>query len=107
MPATIVPVPTIDSTHLREVVEQTVKEHSNKDVYLYFYASTDPATGVSWCPDCVTSDPIVKSHFAQLDNTVLIDVPVGDRPTWKNPNNTYRHSEYKINSVPTLLHWKT
>ncbi|KAF9290091.1 Thioredoxin domain-containing protein 17 [Mortierella alpina] len=104
MPASIVKVPTIESLH--EVVAKTVEENKGKDIFLYYYASNDPATGKSWCPDCVRAGPIVEKKFSELDNVVLVDVPVGDRPTWKDLNHPYRHDEViKISAVPTLVHW--
>jgi hypothetical protein len=55
MPATIVKVPTIESLH--EVANKAVEEHKGKDVYVYYYASIDPNSGKSWCPDCVAGMP--------------------------------------------------
>ncbi|KAI7817441.1 hypothetical protein BC939DRAFT_329922 [Gamsiella multidivaricata] len=106
MPATIVKVPAIENFH--EIVNKTVEEHKGQDVYIYFYASIDPATGKSWCPDCVTAGPIVEERFSKLDNVVFVDTPVGDRPTWKDPNHPLRHDKViKITAVPTLVHWNT
>ncbi|KAF8923777.1 Thioredoxin domain-containing protein 17 [Dissophora ornata] len=106
MLATIVKVPTIDRLH--EVVNKTVEDNKGKDVFVYFYASIDPATGKSWCPDCVTAGPIVEERFSKLDNVVFVDAPVGDRPTWKDPNHFLRHDKViKITAVPTLVHWNT
>ncbi|KAG0212657.1 Thioredoxin domain-containing protein 17 [Mortierella sp. GBA30] len=104
MPATIVKVPAIDSLH--QVVNKAVEDYKGQDVFVYFYASIDPATGKSWCPDCVRAGPIVEKQFSELDSVVLVDVPVGDRPTWKDPNHPYRHDTViKITAVPTLVHW--
>ncbi|KAF9577764.1 Thioredoxin domain-containing protein 17, partial [Lunasporangiospora selenospora] len=106
MPAVIVPVPAIEVLH--SVVNQTVEEHKGKEIFVYYYASIDPATGKSWCPDCVQAGPIIYDHFAKLDNAVLVDVPVGDRPTWKDPNHIFRHDPIAtIKAVPTLVHWAT
>ncbi|KAF9350100.1 Thioredoxin domain-containing protein 17 [Mortierella sp. AD094] len=106
MPAITVKVPTIESLH--EVVNKAVEEHKGKEVFVYYYASIDPATGKSWCPDCVTAGPIVQERFSKLDNVVFVDAPVGDRPTWKDPNHPYRHDKVvKISAVPTLVHWNT
>ncbi|KAF9901842.1 Thioredoxin domain-containing protein 17 [Lobosporangium transversale] len=106
MPATIVKVPTIDSLH--EVITKAVEENKDKDIYIYYYASVDPDTGKSWCPDCVKAGPVVAGRFSKLDNVVLIDAPVGDRPTWKDMSHPYRHDKViKISAVPTLVHWNT
>ncbi|KAF9094474.1 Thioredoxin domain-containing protein 17 [Mortierella sp. AD031] len=106
MPATIVKVPVIEDIHA--AVNQAVQDHKDKDVFVYFYASIDPATGKSWCPDCVTAGPIVENYFCKLDNVVLVDAPVGDRSKWKDPNHFLRHDkDVKITAVPTLIHWST
>ncbi|KAF8937783.1 hypothetical protein BGZ47_008861 [Haplosporangium gracile] len=106
MPATIIKVPVIEDIH--RAIGTAVEEHKDKDVFVYFYASIDPATGKSWCPDCVTAGPIIEEYFSKIDNAVLIDAPVGDRPKWKDPNHFLRHdSVVKITAVPTLVHWST
>ncbi|GJJ74206.1 hypothetical protein EMPS_06564 [Entomortierella parvispora] len=106
MPATIINLTSIDQLH--HVADKAVAENHGKNVFVYFYASIDPATGKSWCPDCVTAGPIVAEHFSRLDNAVLIDAPVGDRPTWKSPEHPLRHDKViKITAVPTLVHWAT
>ncbi|KAF9364633.1 Thioredoxin domain-containing protein 17 [Mortierella sp. NVP85] len=106
MPATIINVPAIDK--LDEVINDTVDKHQGKNIYLYFYASIDPATGLSWCPDCVAAGPIIQKGFSELDDSViLVDVPVGDRPTWKDPEHPYRHRADAITAVPTLFHLNT
>ncbi|KAG0303428.1 Thioredoxin domain-containing protein 17 [Dissophora globulifera] len=106
MPATIVNVPAFNQVHT--VVNQAVEDNKGKDVYVYFYASIDPNTGKSWCPDCVISGPLVEEVFSKHDNLVLVNVDVGDRPTWKDLNHPLRHDEVvKIKAVPTLVHWST
>ncbi|KAF9921981.1 ribosomal 40S subunit protein S24B [Linnemannia zychae] len=106
MPATIVKVPVIEDIHV--AVEKAIKEHKGSDVFVYFYASIDPNTGKSWCPDCVTAGPVVEDYFSKLDNVVLIDAPVGDRAKWKDPNHFLRSDPViKITAVPTLVHWNT
>ena len=121
MPATIIKVPVIEDIH--RAINKAVDDHKDKDVFVYFYASIDPATGKSWCPDCVTgkhipplffssqpslllplkfqldrtlntrsnhcvllydeiAGPIVEEYFSKIDNAVLVDAPVGDRPKY-------------------------
>ena len=69
MPASIVKVPTIDSLH--EIVARTVEGNKGKDIFLYYYASNDPATGKSWCPDCVRG-----KAFCRLAHTTLMSKSV-------------------------------
>lgn len=69
MPATIVRVPTID--RLDEVVNKTIQEHQGKDIYVYFYASIDPETGVSWCPDCVAGKEALDTKWRMVPPDTL------------------------------------
>lgn len=66
MPATIIKVPVIEDIH--RAINKAVDDHKDKDVFVYFYASIDPATGKSWCPDCVTGKHLHSSSFFPLLN---------------------------------------
>ncbi|CAD6951361.1 unnamed protein product [Tilletia caries] len=74
--------------------------------YLIFWASGSP----SWCPDCRDAEPAIHAVFGKNPNENH-DGPagymlyVGDRPTWKDPNNHYR-LDYGVQSVPTILRWE-
>mmetsp|Transcript_18635 Transcript_18635/g.56285 ORF Transcript_18635/g.56285 Transcript_18635/m.56285 type:complete len:514 (+) Transcript_18635:178-1719(+) len=70
-----------------------------------FRASDDPATGESWCPDVRRTLPAVEAAVAEAGGT-LLQVLVGDRPTWKSPDHPFRTDmRLHIGGVPTLLHW--
>ena len=63
-------------------VEEWSKEKKG-NLFVYFSGSKDPDTGVSWCPDCVTGEPIVQRLFDAADFTsdsILLYVGVGPRP---------------------------
>lgn len=67
MPATIVKVPVIEDIH--RAINKAVEDHKDKDVFIYFYASIDPDTGKSWCPDCVTGTSLsftLHPHYLPL-----------------------------------------
>jgi thiol-disulfide isomerase/thioredoxin len=71
-----------------------------------FFGAEDPATGASWCPDCVTADPVLRSACAaQRPDLVLHECPVGQRSEWKNqPGHPYRlDPDFRIARIPTLL----
>lgn len=57
--------------------------------YVLFMADPDPATGVSWCPDCVRCGPAVKNVMADKKAS-LLEVLVGQRPVWKDPQHPLR-----------------
>lgn len=57
--------------------------------YVLFTADPDPTTGVSWCPDCVRCSPAVKGVMAEKKAS-LLEVLVGQRPVWKDPQHPLR-----------------
>ena len=64
--------------------------------------------GNSWCPDCVTGQPVVESTLEKEVKipTNYLYIGVGDRTFWKDGNNIFRTSPMtKLKSVPTLFKW--
>lgn len=75
-------------------------------VLFLFFGSQDPATGASWCPDCVTADPVLRSVITRVrPDLVLYECPVGPRDTWKGrPDHPYRrHPVFRLERIPTLI----
>jgi hypothetical protein len=71
-----------------------------------FVGSEDPATGASWCPDCVTADPVLRRACTTLrPDLVLHECPVGARSDWKNqPDHPFRtHPAIRLARIPTLV----
>lgn len=71
-----------------------------------FFGSEDPATGASWCPDCVTADPVLRmACVRQRPQAPLFECPVGVRSEWKNvPDHPYRvHPAFRLARIPTLI----
>lgn len=71
-----------------------------------FFGAEDPATGESWCPDCVIADPILRRACTSLrPDLTLYECPVGMRSDWKNqPGHPYRqHPTTRLTRIPTLL----
>lgn len=77
---------------------------SGKPIFVLFSGSKD-AGGKSWCPDCVTAEPVVKGALDKApDDAVFIYVGVGARNFWKDPKCVFRtDSRTKLKSVPTLM----
>ena len=72
-----------------------------------FTGDIDPATGKSWCPDCVAADPVIDLFLEdQKNNTVLVCLV--KREGYKgNPDHPYRtHPLIKLQSIPTLIQFK-
>ena len=64
--------------------------------------------GKSWCPDCVTAQPVVESTLEKEVKvpTNYLYVGVGDRSFWKDQSCIFRTSPLtKLKSVPTLFKW--
>ena len=64
--------------------------------------------GKSWCPDCVTAQPVVESTLEKDVKvpTNYLYVGVGDRSFWKDQSCIFRTSPLtKLKSVPTLFKW--
>jgi hypothetical protein len=89
---------------LEPVLERAVRERQS--ALLLFFGSEDPQTGASWCPDCVTADPVLRKACRDLrPELTLYECPVGARSDWKNrPEHPYRqHPALRLARIPTLL----
>ncbi|XP_071533946.1 thioredoxin domain-containing protein 17-like [Panulirus ornatus] len=77
---------------------------SGKPIFVLFSGSKD-AQGKSWCPDCVTAEPVVKGALDKAPgDAVFIYVGVGGRNFWKDPKCVFRTDpRTKLRSVPTLM----
>lgn len=56
----------------------------------------------SWCPDCANTALLTESCAAEHSKRLEI-VYVGNKASWKNPDNVYRLEPYNIKSIPTLV----
>ena len=77
---------------------------------LFILFTGNKVDGVSWCPDCNVADPVVHKSLSLLNGETdeFITCYVGDRTTWKNPENEFRTDrETKLVCVPTLVLWKS
>ncbi|XP_051891226.1 thioredoxin domain-containing protein 17 [Pristis pectinata] len=85
---------------------KAVEQNKGKTIFAYFTGSKG-ADGVSWCPDCVTAEPIVRAELHKLpEGSVFIYCQTGARPEWKNLQNKFR-TELKVTGVPTLMKYGT
>jgi len=72
-----------------------------------FFGSVADDHGPSWCPDCVTADPILRAAITRLrPDLTLYECPVGERAAWKGvADHPYRlHPLFRIARIPTLVH---
>ncbi|KAK8793688.1 hypothetical protein WA171_002821 [Blastocystis sp. BT1] len=80
---------------------------SKPSLSVIFTGDIDPATGKSWCPDCIAADPVIDLFLEdQKNNTVLVCLV--KREGYKgNPDHPYRlHPLIKLQSIPTLIQFK-
>ncbi|CDW56878.1 DUF953 domain containing protein [Trichuris trichiura] len=92
---------------LEELLSE-VDRNAGKNIFVYFAASKEK-DGKSWCQHCNEADPVIADCATKLpEDSVLIRCDVGDRPTWKDPNNEYRkYDKLRLHFVPTLIKWGT
>ena len=81
---------------------------TKRDIYVLFTGNKTADTGKSWCPDCVAAEPVIEKALKDLDDAVFVYCHVGDRPTWKDPQNVFRTDpKLRLTGVPTLVKWGT
>nr|AVK42937.1 thioredoxin domain containing-protein [Oncomelania hupensis hupensis]7XQ3_A Chain A, Thioredoxin domain-containing protein 17 [Oncomelania hupensis]7XQ3_B Chain B, Thioredoxin domain-containing protein 17 [Oncomelania hupensis]7XQ3_C Chain C, Thioredoxin domain-containing protein 17 [Oncomelania hupensis]7XQ3_D Chain D, Thioredoxin domain-containing protein 17 [Oncomelania hupensis] len=87
-----------------EAYSKAAEENNGKNIFALFCGSKD-ANGESWCPDCVTAEPVIARNlkYAPADS-VFIHCSVGERAFWKDQSNVFRKDPVlKLKCVPTLL----
>ncbi|XP_019366558.1 PREDICTED: thioredoxin domain-containing protein 17 [Crocodylus porosus] len=85
---------------------RTAQQHHGRPIFVLFSGDKD-AAGHSWCPDCVTAEPVIRSELHNMpEGSIFIYCQVGDRAYWKDPNNEFRKN-LKLTGVPTLLKYGT
>ncbi|XP_014679201.1 PREDICTED: thioredoxin domain-containing protein 17-like [Priapulus caudatus] len=90
-----------------DAVVKALDEHKGSSVVFVLFCGSRTARGVSWCPDCVTAEPIIHESFKKCpDDHVLIHCTVGERNFWKDKACIFRtDARFKLNAVPTLMRW--
>jgi len=87
--------------------DQMLNKYSKKEnLFILFTGNKDPRTNKSWCPDCVTAEPIIDAAFQMLDHCTVLECLV-EREDYKGkPQHPYRvHPKIKLKAIPTLVHW--
>ena len=64
---------------------ESIEANKGKDVFCYFSGSKD-SSGKSWCPDCVTAEPVVKAAMEKVSDLVsdLAELIKKDELTLRN-----------------------
>lgn len=80
--------------------------NSQGRVFVLVYASEDPATGRSWCPDCYNAEPKIKEAISKVQDSTLIIAYAGQKPEYRSAENPYKQdAQMKITNLPTLFEW--
>ncbi|CAL1537048.1 unnamed protein product [Lymnaea stagnalis] len=76
-----------------------------KDSIYILFSGSPNNKGDSWCPDCVKAYPVVNKGFEKSPTkSTLIYCLVGDKLSWRDPNNEFRTDpQFFVKRVPTLL----
>ncbi|KAI9102041.1 hypothetical protein DFS34DRAFT_647823 [Phlyctochytrium arcticum] len=85
-----------------------VKASATGPIFVNLFGTEDSTTGQSWCPDCVVATPLLRKWIEKCaPDSILLDVPVGERSIWKNnPDNFYRkHPDLQLTAIPTIFKW--
>lgn len=76
--------------------------------YVFFNADPDAEKGgQAWCPDCARCESVVRDEVAATGGT-LLEVRVGPRPIWKDPEHPLRirADDLQITGIPTLVRYE-
>lgn len=79
-----------------------------KNMFILFFATKNPSTGVSWCPDCVRAEPILDKAFARMTEPTTLMVCNVDRTPYKT-DKTFQYRvdpRIELKCVPTLMKWE-
>lgn len=92
-----------DPSNFEAVYQQVAAEQ--EFVILIFTGAEDPATGVSWCPDCVTHKAAVTEQVINQASGKIILVLVQTKAEWSgNSEHPYKkHPIMKVRGVPSVL----
>ena len=73
-------------------------------VFVLVEGARDAATGVSWCGDCATAEPVIDRVFAEAKDKVSLLRAEVQRAAYKgNSQHPYRvHPQLQLQRIPTL-----
>ncbi|XP_029468257.1 thioredoxin domain-containing protein 17 [Rhinatrema bivittatum] len=89
-----------------EEFSRIVDSHKGQAVFVLFSGAKNEA-GISWCPDCMKAEPIVRENLQYLpEDSVFVHCDVGEKDCWKDPSNDFKKN-LKLTALPTLLKYGT
>ncbi|KAG8803303.1 hypothetical protein FRC17_006206 [Serendipita sp. 399] len=84
----------------------TARPSSSTDTILIFYASIDPTTHQMWCGDCRKVKSTLDWLFNGDDKPPAYVFYVGSKAEWKKPAQNRFRTEWKVESVPTMIKYR-
>lgn len=103
----LVTLPRTFDSIVRPIIQSELRVAEKDLLVLYFTGTPNPKTGLSWCPDCVTADPLVAESIAaarKKRRVTFVECTVERGSYLKNPEYPYRvHPFITLPSIPTLL----
>ena len=87
---------------IASIKQELINHQLDKKAFVLYFGNED-LKGESWCSDCVIGNPLVRSAIVKY-NCTLVEVPVGEKPYWKNENHPLRA---EISAIPTVVHIAT
>mmetsp|Transcript_8703 Transcript_8703/g.23393 ORF Transcript_8703/g.23393 Transcript_8703/m.23393 type:complete len:189 (+) Transcript_8703:109-675(+) len=82
----------------------SVLHSQNAPHFVLFTAGLHPGTDIPWCPDCASARPVVRECVRQVAGA-LLEVEVGTREAWRDPNHPLKVGVPPISYLPTLVYW--
>ncbi|KAG8759718.1 hypothetical protein FRC14_005202 [Serendipita sp. 396] len=77
-----------------------------RDTIVLFYASIDPTTNQMWCGDCRKVKSTIDWLFNGDDKPPAYVIYVGQKAEWKKPAVNHFRTDWKIESVPTMIKFR-
>lgn len=103
----LITLPQTFDTVIRPIIRDQLRVAEKDLLVLYFTGTPNPKSGASWCPDCVTADPLVAESIAEARkkrSVMFVECTVERGSYLKNPDYLYRvHPFVGLPSIPTVL----
>jgi len=104
----LIDLPTTFDAVIKPIIHGGLSAGDKDLLVLYFTGTPNPKTGDSWCPDCVTADPLVAGSVKEAESkgrrVVFVECTVDRSSYLKNPSYPYRvHPFIELPSIPTLM----
>lgn len=91
--------------HGAEEARKYLVNHKHGQLFLLYMS--DKENEKYWCPDCEMAKDIVYNSFENAKKgSILLEIRVGNRDYWKNPENEFRtDSLFYVDNIPTIMRY--